>query len=221
MKVIIQCAASKTRGAGCLQTQTGQRVKFVARPKEASPNDDWLYARPDDPSDLLGQTWRQQLVDYNGRRDNPLRLFEAFRLYKRDVYRALVDRFRIENVFILSAGWGLVRASYLLPDYDITFSQVRSCESYKRRRPSDQFMDWCHLSEEDEGPAYFLGVEKYLPLLTKLTDGLPLEKVVYYAGSSGPYLPARGWRTVRALDKSFTNWHYTCAREFMAERLPR
>jgi hypothetical protein len=34
----------------------------------------------------------------------------------------LVEKFGIEKVFILSAGWGLIRADFLTPNYDITFS---------------------------------------------------------------------------------------------------
>jgi hypothetical protein len=40
-----------------------------------------------------------------------------------------VDRFGLENVYVLSASWGLIRADFLTPYYDITFSS--SADAYK------------------------------------------------------------------------------------------
>ncbi|BAU49572.1 hypothetical protein SVA_3024 [Sulfurifustis variabilis] len=46
---------------------------------------------------------------------------------------------RVRDVFILSAGWGLIGAAFLTPVYDITFSN--SADDYKRRRRRNQFDD--------------------------------------------------------------------------------
>jgi hypothetical protein len=63
------------------------------------------------------------LIDYNENPgSNQLGLYPAFELYKNDIYRKLVDCFGIDKTFILSAGWGLIRASFLTPWYDITFT---------------------------------------------------------------------------------------------------
>ena len=58
------------------------------------------------------------------------------------VYRELVHALGAENVFILSAGWGLLSADFLTPNYDITFSAT--AERYKRRRVRDVISGLLH-----------------------------------------------------------------------------
>src|SRR4051794_2521019 len=122
MRVVIQCAARKDASAGSLRmAANAQEVLFVAHPRLAPADPVPHYARPDDPSDD-GRTWRERLVAYNAAADNPLNLLPAYRLYAHDAYRALARRFGLERVFILSAGWGLIPATFLTPRYDITFT---------------------------------------------------------------------------------------------------
>ena len=52
----------------------------------------------------------------------PFRFFLRSSSMQRDTYRALVKRFGIDKTYILSAGWGLIPASFLTPYYDITFT---------------------------------------------------------------------------------------------------
>jgi hypothetical protein len=55
-------------------------------------------------------------MDYNNNPGgNPLGLVPAYRLYDNAVYQRLVDRLGIANVYILSAGWILLRADFLTP----------------------------------------------------------------------------------------------------------
>jgi hypothetical protein len=61
----------------------------------------------------------------------------------------------VEKVYILSGGWGLITASFLTPDYDITFSQ--SAEHYKRRRQTDRYHDFRMLPEDTREPLAFFG----------------------------------------------------------------
>ena len=124
MIIIIQCAASKRPGAERLMSARGKPVVFVADPEAAPANCTHIYARPDDISDS-GKSWRQVLLEYNNERteDNPLGLHPAVQLYQNKIYARLVDRFGLRKVYILSAGWGLIRADFLTPYYDITFSQ--------------------------------------------------------------------------------------------------
>ncbi|HKJ76463.1 MAG TPA: hypothetical protein VKA64_04590, partial [Gammaproteobacteria bacterium] len=115
MKVIIQCAARKDSAAGYLKTRDGQRVLFVAHPEKAPRSGDVGYAKPDDRTED-GRTWRQVLVEYNQSADaNPLGLVPAYRLYEDPRYAQLVTRFGVDNVMILSAGWGLLPADFLTP----------------------------------------------------------------------------------------------------------
>jgi hypothetical protein len=175
--VVIQCAATKRRGAGHLLTDAGKPVKFVAHPEFAPP--DWAceYARPDDggPSG----TWRQVLVSYNSQPGhNPLRLFPAYQLYEKGIYERLVKRYGVSNVYILSAGWGLIRSDFLTPYYDITFSQT--AEPYKRRRRADEYGDLRMLSNDVTDKVVFFGGKDYLDLFITLTNHISSERVVFF-----------------------------------------
>src|SRR5439155_7251570 len=100
---------------------------------------------------------------------NPLGLLPAYRLYSHDSYSALVDRFGMKHVFILSAGWGLIPAPFLTPNYDITFSA--SAGAWKRRRKDDRYADFC-LMGDDGDEIIFLGGKDYFPLFCRLTGAL-------------------------------------------------
>ncbi len=139
MIIVIQCAAMKQPDAGRLVLSGGKPVVFVAEPETAPQNSGCVYARPDDLAQN-GLTWREVLVSYNNAGGNPLGLCCAYQLYANKIYKQLVDRFGSPNVYILSAGWGLISANFLTPYYDITFSQ--SAERYKRRRKADRYQDF-------------------------------------------------------------------------------
>lgn len=215
MKIIIQCASSKVATAPSLVTQAGRHVKFVAHPAKAPQRENCVYVRPDDPSDISGRTWRQRLVAYNCGQENPLRLLNAYRLYEPPIYTDLVTSLGVGSVLILSAGWGPIRADYLLPSYDITFSAA--AESYKRRRLHDRFDDFCHLHNDECGPVIFFGGKDYFPVLRQLTAPLTCPKVLFHA-SNFPPTELQGWRPVR-YGKSYTNWHYACAKEFLQGKI--
>ena len=158
--VVISCAGSKDLSAGHM-IQDRKKVKFVADPEEAQKKavDRKLiiYRHPDDPADS-GLSWREELVKYNKDHasDNPLGLLPAWKLYKNSTYRELVYTFGNQNVFILSAGWGLISADFLTPVYDITFSkQVK--EKYKKREKGKCYKDLSMLSEDTLKKVVFLG----------------------------------------------------------------
>ena len=80
MIVVIQCAACKAADAGHLRTQEGRNVMSVANPDLAPPDDECIYARPDDVAET-GTSWRTVLRQYNENPgDNPLGLLPAWRL---------------------------------------------------------------------------------------------------------------------------------------------
>jgi hypothetical protein len=164
--VVIQCAGKK-RKDGFLCAREGKPVIFVADPASAPLSDDYVYMRPDDPSDQ-GGSWRDVLVRYNeAPGNNPLSLLPAFELYERDTYRALVKRFGVDKSYILSAGWGLIPASFLTPYYDITFKG--NADELKRRRKKDVYSDLSMLHADTDEQVVFLGGEDYLPFFTRLT----------------------------------------------------
>ena len=115
MIVVIQCAAKKKPNAGCLLRRDGQKVLFVADPDFAPTGAGHAYARPDDVSDI-GVSWRAALLRYNDDPgNNPLGLVPAWRLYKNKTYGLLKNRYGLERLYILSAGWGLIAAHFLTP----------------------------------------------------------------------------------------------------------
>jgi hypothetical protein len=215
MIVVIQCAASKREGAGFLRTTTGTPVVFVADPLKAPASEACIYARPDDPSDR-GPSWRELLLQYNKTPDeNPLGLFRAVALYENRIYGELVERFGLENTYILSAGWGLINAGFLTPYYDITFSQ--SAESYKRRKKTDSYRDLCLFSADAHDEIIFFGGKDYLPLFCSLTTSVKALKRIFYNSKLLPSAP--GCSLVKFETTRMTNWHYECAKAFLNDKL--
>jgi hypothetical protein len=211
MIVVIQCAATKREGAGTMRTESGKPVMFVADPSNAPPDENRVYARPDDASDT-GESWRDMLLRYNQEpTNNPLHLFPAFRLYRNPIYTRLVERFGEENTYILSAGWGLINASFLTPSYDITFSS--SAEAYKRRRKQDRYLDLRTLPADTDEEVVFFGGKDYLPLFCALTSSLSGRKTVFYNSGTAPDAP--GCSLERFATTTRTNWHYECAKAYL------
>ena len=210
MIVVIQCAARKQLNAGTLRTRAGKPVCFVANPPPA-PHDRFAYARPDDLSDT-GETWRNVLIRYNRESAlNELGLLPACDLYAHSIYRRLAERFGFERLYILSAGWGLIAASFLTPLYDITFSA--QAEFYKRRRQSDVYDDFCMLPVTTAEPVVFFGGKDYLPLFHHLTQDVTAPRTAFYRSAQTPDLP--GITLVRFETTRRTNWHYECAETFL------
>ena len=217
MKIVIQCAASKDPGAGSLTDANGQPVLFVANPALAPPSGTCTYARPDDPAGN-GLSWRDVLLEYNKGYErtgaNPLGLLPAYRLYAPSIYRQLVDRFGVSNVFILSAGWGLIRADFLTPKYDITFST--RAERYKRRLKRDRYNDFRVLPHDASEQIVFFGGKDYVALFCDLSRECQGRRFVVYRSGSPPKAP--GCTLIRYPTAIRTNWHYACARDFMTGR---
>jgi hypothetical protein len=208
---VIQCAAQKRAEAGYLKTRDGRRVLFVADPTGAPFSTELIYARPDDPSDT-GVSWRETLVQYNQRPDgNPLRLYPAAQLYSNPTYGQLLEHLGTQRMYILSAGWGLIGASFLTPYYDITFSMT--AQSYKRRKKGDHYRDLCMLPDSVD-PIVFFGGKDYIPLFCELTKAAIGRRTIFYNSNHAPKAP--GCSLVRFATTTRTNWHYECAREFIA-----
>ena len=213
MTVVIQCAAGKRPSAGHLITRNGQRVMFVADPTKAPTNTSLVYQRPDDAVQS-GVTWREKLQEYNrNSMDNPLGLLPAWQLYRNPVYADLVGAFGLQNVYILSAGWGLVAAEFLTPNYDITFSTAPNVDIYKRRRQGDRHDDFSMLPKHAAEPIVFLGGKDYVPLFCSLTAHSGKERIVFYNAGRSPN--AQNCRLVLYFSPTRINWHYECAKSLI------
>ena len=218
MIAVIQCAARKRPCAGYLRRQDGTKVMFVADPAKALADSEFVFARPDDDADS-GASWRQVLVRYNANpANNPLGLLRAFELYQNAAYRALEKEFGATKVFILSAGWGLIGASFLTPSYDITFNaQVKRRERWKFRGKGDRYEDFCHLPADTEEPVVFFGGKDYAPLFCKLTGGIRSKRTIFYNANEPPRAP--GCALQRFLTATRTNWHYKCVNALLEGRI--
>lgn len=208
VKYVIQCASRKVPGAGTLSNVEGKPVKFVAKP-ELYPGDE-IVARPDDLAEN-GKSWRQILKEYNQSGENPLKLKRAFELYENKAYAALVEKFGIENAYILSAGWGLIPAHYLLPDYNITFSNAAKVPNYAKRKKSETYADFCKFEANKDDKLVFIGGKDYQQLFVDLTAGSMASKVIVCNSKIRPKFLGIDLREYAT--KTRTNWHYELAND--------
>jgi len=129
----------------------------------------------------------------------------------------LVDPFGWDNVFILSAGWGLIRSDFLTPDYNITFSNQKKVPEWVRRakRLARPLEDLNHLdatmTSPDE-PVHFFGGRDYLPLFHALTQNLAAKVIVHHKGSP-PWYEGFTYK-VFSCERN-QNWHYEAAEAFI------
>lgn len=211
MKVVIQCAGSKSGHAGSFSVSDGRPVVFVANPAAATDHNNAAYAHPDDVSED-GGSWRQRLVAYNSSCKNSLHFLPAYKLYANPAYGRLVERFGEGKIFILSAGWGLVSAEFLLPSYDITFSRSkdRLKDALTRRKPKDRYADFSMI-EDDGEDVVFLGGKDYLPLFQSLMKKTSGKKSIFYNSHTPPTALLAASKMIRFETRTRTNWHYECA----------
>jgi hypothetical protein len=224
-KVVIQCAGSKNPDAGFWKHE-GKKVKFVAQPKLCRDSDEFIYRSPDGFVANNNKTWRQALEEYNRPGENPFGLCKASELYRpkkpyEGIYKEFVEKYGEENVFILSAGWGLVRSDFLLPYYDITFA--KQADPRKKRTNGDEYRDFNQLADniEQGDTVYFFGGQDYLDLYYKLTWDFSCKKVIYHKAET-PQGKDEAEKNGYEFRKYFTkqrNWHYPCARDFMGGKL--
>jgi len=212
MKIVIQCSARKDVSAGSFAIN-GRPVKFVAHPELHPEAITHVFSRPDDLIPSSSTTWREHLLAYNDRGDNPDGLLQAGALYGPSVYRDLLGSVGAENLYILSAGWGLIRSDFLLPDYDITFSS--QADSWKRRTKGDVFHDFAQLTQAAVGRderVYFFAGKEYLPRYYDFTRALISRKIVYFASTG---ISRDDTYEYIQYGHSFTNWHYRCVYDFL------
>ena len=107
---------------------------FVSHSEFGHPFFKGIVASPDEQAEGEA-TWRRLVLAYNSSSsNNAFGLHKAYQLYQNPAYEALVNKFGSKEVFILSAGWGLVRSDFLLPTYDITFKGSRNRPYLWRRK---------------------------------------------------------------------------------------
>jgi len=213
MKIIIQCAGSKNTNAGYFKTKEGKPIKFVAAPNQCNHEEGFIYQHPDDFSER-GISWKEELLEYNIKNENNYNLLPAYKLYKNNIYRALVEKFGVENIFILSAGWGLIRSDFLMPVYNITFSSSRKCI---KRYIKDSWHDLNMLPNSSDN-VIFLGGKNYLQMFNDITKNYKGKRIVFYNSDIKPHLN-NNCEIIRFNTMRKTNWHYECAEKLITGEL--
>lgn len=213
--VVIQCAGEKSPDAKPLLASDGTSVEFVAHPEKRPAG--LIAAHPDGLINPGHGTWREYVVRLND--TQPDVLTRAAHLYDRAVYRQLVDTLGWKQVFILSAGRGLVRSDFRLPKYDITFRKDND-RPWITRYDNDLFLDFnqmrdCKLTGNDE--LCFFGGKSYAKLFVQLVGDLPAaRKIIYYNTKADMRMPGFDCIRFHPPWRPWTNWHYECAKDFIA-----
>lgn len=213
MNIVLVCAAGKEPHAGYLRQQDGQKVKFVADPDNAPRTESYVYARPDDISDV-GVSWAETLHQYNETpEDNPLGLLQAWELYSNSTYEYLACEHGTEHLYILSGAWGLIPATFLTPMYNITFSTGEHVKPYQRRKAEDCYGNFCVLPANTMEPVVFFGGLDYVDFFCSLTSDIKAKRYVFHSSSRPPLAP--GCQTRKFEPKHQGIWYYECARAFI------
>ena len=147
----------------------------------------------------------------------PWGLLPAWRLYQNPTYELLYRKYGPDDLYILSAGWGLLRADYLTPAYDITFSTAKNVDKYKRRGKQDSYDDLRMLTSDTTQPVVFFGGKDYLSLFCALTHQVKSPRHVIYNAIKPPNAPGCQLRKFETTTK--TNWHYGAASMFAKGRM--
>lgn len=213
MNIVIVCAARKEDRAGYLRQQDGQKVKFVADPDNAPRTESYVYARPDDISDI-GVSWTETLHQYNETpENNPLGLLPAWKLYSDPTYKYLARKHGTERLYILSGAWGLISATFLTPMYNITCSTRENVKPYQRKKDEDCYGNFCVLPANTVEPVVFFGGKDYVEFFCSLTKSIKADRYIFYNSSRLP--PTPGCQTKEFGLKHQGIWYYECARAFI------
>ena len=218
MIVVIQDAAARQPHAGHMRTRDGKRVIFVADPGQAPAEPDICHARPDGLSSF-GASWRKLVLGYNANpRGNPLGLLPAHQLYPHRIYTHLYEELGPRKTYVLAAGWGLIRASLLTPDYAISLDP--GAEPWRRRGPDDGYADFCMLPAQSDEDLYFIGGAAYLPLFCRLTAAWPGRRIVFHPAVRPPEAPGCELRVFDSDDPADrpANWRHACASALLSTR---
>ena len=216
--IIMPCAGSKN-DVGRIFFH-GKRVSFVANPGINSSD----QFRPDDliPGLAPRLTWREAITKYNTDQPLPLgvtiengKLPMAYKLYENEAYHAVVNAIGPKNVFILSAGWGLVRSTYRIPYYDITFSGGTHLNLRKAKQEWADYNQFPNTVKEDQCVHSMIGV-KYFRLFNRLFPREVTLRFHHKAGNAPGNFLGRAWDFQLHPGKLRTNWYYQCARNVTA-----
>jgi hypothetical protein len=209
---VLCCSKSKSRKN--FSYKKYPTVNFVASPNKA-PDDGTLYCTPDDNIPGTDKTWRD-LINEQNHKD----LVPAFELYKKEVYPMLHEKYG-EYFYIFSAGWGIVRSTYKLPFYDITYSKQNN--PLVERTENMQWNDFNHLKDDaNEGKfssdaeiVLFADTDYFAPFY-KLTSDIKNKKIIIHAEEVDEET-GYDYKSYCGDDPKY--WFYRAAKKFCSEGL--
>jgi hypothetical protein len=215
MKIIISCSDQKN---GELLVHKGLKINFVSNKDQSVANQE-LHFHPDDivPNEEI--SWRNLI----NQQKKDLHLIPAYELYKRPIYSALFKYFGAD-LFVFSAGWGIIKADYKLPKYNVTFSCSKNIPLHARRNSEDKFNDFNHLLgiEENERIVLIAGLDYVLPFC-QLTEQLPNEKIIIFKNKkiilNNPFWGNKKFNFVYYHTTRRTNWHYEVAERLIKNEI--
>ena len=109
----------------------------------------------------------------------------------------------------------MIGAEFLTPKYNITFS-AKGHDGFKRHK-NDRYIDLCAIRQEPEESIVFFGGKDYVQLFCDLTHLFKCRKVVFYNAKCPPLATGCELRKFDTIIK--TNWHYECAKQFIAGKI--
>jgi len=220
-KVVMICAKGKKGNSNIIHENFNHPITFVAQPNGVNT------FLPDGCIPHLNMTWR----DYVRKNQKPKIIpFKSYQLYIHGVYQNLFNVFG-DRLFILSAGWGLVKAEFRLPNYDITFSNTTEPE-YKRvfQNPNPHFNDFNHLNDNhnvvlnsENEDIVFIGGKTYVKQFIALTIGKGRNKIIYHFGNEPLVVLPDNFFYVQYVPNNLNNnrtWHYELAQKYVDGQLP-
>jgi len=211
MKIVMCCSNGKN---GSYLSHNGNKICFVAKGQNESF--EGISAHPDDLIPNQQYSWRHIIAE---QREN-CGLVEAYKLYDNDIYRSLFKKFG-NALYIFSAGWGIVRADFKLPMYNITFSSNSNVEKWAVRKKDDVYNDFNHLLSCDASETIVLlsGIDYIMPFYD-LTKNLSNLKIVICKSE-------KAIKQIQCLNNdkfqckyysttTSTNWYYSFAKNLIS-----
>jgi hypothetical protein len=210
---VLVCSGPKTKDGFCYK---GQAVKFAASPQTA-PRDEFAYYKPDDSIPGQNKTWRNLVV--NGQNDPELDLVPAYLLYSPDIYRDFYKKFG-SRFYILSAGWGVIRADFKIPAYDITYSTGPNVPKHAKRNDNYGWKDINHLKEDSvkfdsDSEVILFASSTYVSPFCDMAQSIPYKKKILYR--SQKITQRQGFVYEYYQTNRRTNWYYEAAGKFLNE----
>lgn len=229
MKVVIQCADDKKSAETF--TLNDYSVRFVATPdiglSEACP---W-----DRIPSMAGQTW----IDCARAYGNPSNwqiyqnagigisgngaLMQCGDLYAPPAYGNLLQAIGKENVYILSAGWGLIRANYGIPPYNVTFCNANNVPENAKISPPKRanYLSFGDIVDGDDEIHLFI-TAKYFAYweLNFINNDRHADRIILHwrKGQSLPLSsPLEDQVVHHDCGNQRQNWHYTAVKQFLKD----